>query len=99
MPHSNFADLKKDLEQRLETGLKDSIPVLQDTIAIDTKRAYTTIRVEQNRLIIGGQELYGVLREQDIKKAVDYAIFIEAKYKFVESSIPTIVRNIENAFK
>jgi len=90
--------LKVELHKRLIKGCEDSVEIIKNNTPIDTKRLYETTRVEEASLLrakimIGGMRLRGILREQNLERNVNYAIFVERKYQYVRQ----VLSNIESA--
>ena len=103
---ANFNKLKQDLAARLYQGCDNASEIVKEVTPIDTKRLWTSTRADELQInqdligckvVAGGEKLYGVLREQDIKKEVDYAIYVEAKYGYVVSVLPDVKEALLNA--
>ena len=97
-----FLKLKQELASKLQSGCEDAANIIKDVTPIDTKRLWTSTRADevvitsncvQCRIVAGGEALYGVLREQDILKEVDYAIYVESRTSYIRSSL----KDIKNA--
>lgn len=97
-----FLNLKKELASKLQSGCDEAANIIKDVTPIDTKRLWQSTRAEeveittsciQCRIVAGGEALYGVLREQDILKEVDYAIYVESRTSYIRSSL----KDIKNA--
>ena len=97
---SSLDKLHDILTKRLHRGCSRGSQVLRDNTPIDTKRLWTTTRAElpttiqhlisECRIVAGGQEIYGVNREQDIKREVNYAIFVESRTNYARESLNDI---------
>lgn len=100
--------LKRALQNKLWQGCANSVNVIQENTPIDTQRLHDSIAVTNAiitddgaikcRITIGGQELYGVRREKDIKKPVNYAKSIEARHGFVRQSLSAVTETIMAEF-
>lgn len=86
-------------------GCEDGALVLQDSTPIDTMRLYESTRVEiENiskdraavRIVQGGVELYGIIRERDILKRVDYGLYVIARNNYIRANIEEIKSAIIN---
>lgn len=95
--------LKRNLTNKLYVGCQKSATIVQDQTPIDTKRLYTSTRAGQVtvdgtsiscKIIAGGEELYGILKEQDILKPVNYALEVEIKYNYMRSCLNQCVDTI-----
>jgi hypothetical protein len=101
--------LKRSLQNKLWQGCSNSVNVIQENTPIDTQRLHDSVAVTNAieteegvikcRIVLGGKELYGRRREQDIKKPVNYAKIIESKYGFVRQSLSTVTETIMNEFE
>jgi hypothetical protein len=95
-------DLEKFLGQKIRQGLENSVPAVQETINIDTQRAYSTIRVESDEdfqrhsLIVGGVIAPGIIKETGVHKPTDYVLQLEARYSILSRHVDTIRNNILN---
>lgn len=106
---TNLSGLKRSLSNKLWLGCANSVNVIQDVTPIDTQRLFESVAVSgvvetqtdvfKCQIVIGGQSLYGVRREQNIKRPVNYAKYIEAKYGFVRQSLSAIAETITNEFQ
>lgn len=108
MNNDALSALEQILLSKLQDGCDNAIEVIQGNTPIDTKRLYTTTRtdepiIESDRLqiniVIGGEELAGILREQNIVKEVDYAIHVERKYQYIGRNLTEIENAVIEGFK
>lgn len=98
--------LKRSLREKLWLGCTNSVNIIQENTPIDAQRLHDSIAVTNAvetddgiikcRITIGGQELYGVRKERDIKRPVNYAKIIESRYGFVRQSLADIHSTIMN---
>lgn len=104
--YQNLKKLQKSLETKLEEGCQRSVEILRDNTPIDTKRLWESTRhesvtsnglVSECKIIAGGESRYGVLRETDIKRDVDYAIFVESRTGYARQSLVAIKNAIVNS--
>ena len=98
-------ELKQLLAERFQKGCQNGAEIIKENTPIDTQRLFETVRatdasingsVVSCEIVLGGKELYGVRREQDIKKPVNYAKFVEMRYGFVRQSLGEVKQNIIN---
>ena len=101
--YQNLLKLQASLADKLKEGCDRGANILRDNTPIDTKRLWTSTRggeatttglVTQCRIIAGGSVEYGVTRETDIKREVDYAIFVESRTNYARESLNDIKRVI-----
>lgn len=94
---------------KLNTGIDLSVDILKYNTPIDTQRLYESTRnggIEINyrqnqvlaQILIGGIELYGVRREQNLLKPVNYGLWIEIKYSYIRSSLSEMIQAIISCF-
>lgn len=102
------SDIISDLEENFYIGCLDAVELIKSSTPIDTKRLFTSIRVEdltnkdnqiKAKIVLGGVELYGILREQDIIKPVNYALYVEARSPFIRPILSEIKQAIINRLK
>lgn len=95
-------DLAQLLGERLFQGCEDGAEIIKQITPIDTQRLYESTRADNLeinddqvscRVVAGGVELYGVRREQNILKEVDYGAEVELRYGYMQSAI----RDVEDA--
>lgn len=86
-------------------GCEDGALALQDATPIDTMRLYESTRVEivnisKDRatvhIVQGGIELYGIIRERDILRKVDYGLYVIARNNYIRANIDEIKAAIIN---
>ena len=91
--------LRGQLAQRLQQGCVDAALILRDNTPIDTKRLWSTTRADEVvtdgdylscRIVAGGENVPGILRETDIKRDVDYAIFVESRTNYARETLNDI---------
>lgn len=102
--HKNIAALKIQLGLKLYDACNDAAEILRDNTPIDTKRLWKSTRpipIEVNKnaitsgVMAGGATLPGITREKNIRKAVVYAIYVNARTGYIEECVPEIVNAIE----
>jgi hypothetical protein len=104
-----LANLKRDLQNRFIQGCENAVEVIKDVTPIDTQRLYESTRVEMEdaditadivtaQIVAGGVELYGVRREANILREVDYAIYVERRDMYIQNNLDAIVDAIVDAF-
>ena len=104
-----LAELKQQLAAKLHQGCLEGVDIIKEATPIDTQRLFESVDAAQPvindsaiecKITLGGKTLYGVQREQDIKKSVNYAKYVEARYGFVRQSLAAvsnaIVDNLES---
>ena len=100
MNESLFQDLKNELSVALQDSCSELVSLIQDLTPVDTKRLYESTRpmevviegdLIKSGVIIGGIELFGILKEQDIKKMVDYAIYVEYSQFYIQGNMGIII--------
>lgn len=105
---TNLDKLCVQLARKLEKGCDEGAKVVRANTPIDTKRLWESTRADtpvktryhiKCRIIAGGLKLYGVTRETDIKKEVDYAIYVEYRYNYIRSSLKQIKRVLIESLK
>lgn len=103
MNRQAFLKLKQELASKLQKGCEESADILRENTPIDTKRLWESTRAGEVeiksdsiecQIIAGGESLYGVNREQDIKRDVDYAIFVESRTNYARNSLKDIKNTI-----
>jgi hypothetical protein len=103
MNENLFEDLRTQLSIALENSCSELVDVVQDLTPIDTKRLYESTRIIpsviegdliKSGVIIGGIELFGILREQDIKRMVDYAIYVEYSQFYIQGNMGIIISSL-----
>jgi len=99
MNYQKFNKFRESLANRLLSGCEDAVDIIKAETPVDTKRLYTTTRTKQPEIskdfirvniVIGGQSLYGILREQGIEKPVFYAIYQERKNNYIRGNLSSI---------
>ena len=102
--HKNINALKINLGLKLYEACNNAAEILQDNTPIDTKRLWKSTRpisitVSKNAIrsgvIAGGVTLPGIIREQNIRKDVVYAIYVNNRTNYIDNCIPQIVDAIE----
>jgi hypothetical protein len=106
---TNLNGLKRSLANKLWLGCANSTQVIKDNTPIDTQRLFESVdstnvvETQENvfkcRIVVGGKSLYGVRREQDIKKPVNYALQVESRHGFVRKSLSQITETIMQEFE
>lgn len=100
---SAFSKFKNKLANRLQSGCDDGAGILRDNTPIDTKRLWESTRSDNVivndsvitcRIVAGGLSLYGINRETDIKREVDYAIYVESQTNYARNSLVEITNAI-----
>lgn len=100
--------LKLQLATKLNEGCREAAKLIKETTPIDTQRLYESTRATEPeinkdsiscKVVAGGLELYGVRREQDIRRPVDYAIFVENKYNYIRNQLDQITEAILDPFQ
>jgi hypothetical protein len=98
-----LSKLKRELATRLQKGCESGAEVLRDNTPIDTKRLWESTRGDTAsingdliscRIVAGGLSLYGINRETDIRREVDYAIFVESRTNYARESLGEISKTI-----
>lgn len=95
--------------KKLTLGVDESVEILKNNTPIDTQRLYESTRnggVEINyrqnqvlaQILIGGIELYGIRREQNLLKPVNYGLWVEIKYNYARSSLTEMSQAIISYF-
>ena len=99
----NLTELKQLLAAKLQQGCSDCVPLIRENTPIDTQRLFESIdssniqesgNIIQCKVTLGGKTLYGLRREQNKARPVNYAVYVEAKYGFVRqhlSEMKTII--------
>lgn len=96
--------LKIKLGLKLYEACSDGAAILRDETPIDTKRLWKSTRpigvsIARNfirsGIIAGGLSIPGITREQDIKRDVVYAIYVNNRTGYIDNCIPSIVDAIE----
>lgn len=99
--------LKQQVADKIDRGSGRCVNIIKANTPIDTQRLFETVEAEKpviqgnkvcSRICIGGKELYGIRREQNIKRPVNYAIYVEARTGFVSSLVPQIRQEILSEF-
>jgi hypothetical protein len=107
MNNNALSSLEELLLSKLQEGCDNAVEIIQSNTPIDTKRLYTTTRTDepivepdklQINIVIGGEELAGILREQNKVKEVDYAIHVERKYQYIGRNLTEIENAIIEGF-
>ncbi|GIW59485.1 MAG: hypothetical protein KatS3mg087_0551 [Patescibacteria group bacterium] len=92
-------ELAQLLGDRLYQGCEDGAEIIKQTTPIDTQRLYESTRADNLeinnthvscRVVVGGVEMYGVRREQNILKDVDYAAEVELRYGYMQGAIADV---------
>jgi hypothetical protein len=98
--------LKINLGLKLYEGCVDGAEILRNNTPIDTKRLWRTTRAMpisitqmaiRCGILAGGMSIKGILREQNIKKDVTYAIWVNNRTNYIEETIPEIARAMERS--
>jgi hypothetical protein len=97
-------ELKSVLAAKLAKGCHNSIEIIQNVTPIDTQRLYTSVDATESvindngsitcEITLGGKELYGIRRDQQHKKPVNYALYVEIRTGFVRSALANIKNQI-----
>jgi hypothetical protein len=91
------------LANQFGEAVGDTVPFVQSLTPVDTKRLYNSTRatdpivsgkVVQCDIVAGGISLYGEIREQEIRRDVDYAYWVEIKNPYIRSNLPAIGNGI-----
>ena len=99
--------LKKRLVKKLYQGCKNATEIIKEDTPIDTQRLYETVEATQPvidknciscKIVLGGQSIYGVKRETNIKKDVNYAIYVEMRTPFIRPKLNQITQVIKQQF-
>jgi len=97
------ANLKKVLAAKLRAGCGEAVSVVREHTPIDTQRLFSSTRasmpvikadVIECDIIAGGVEMFGVTRERDTKKEVDYAIYVEMREPYIRPNLDQIEQAI-----
>ena len=103
MNKQNLDRFKTQLAAKLAEACENGVQVIKDVTPIDTQRLYASTRVgepsvEGNKIkckiIVGGISLYGIRREQELVKDVNYAIFVERKYQYIRKQESVLISEI-----
>jgi len=87
------------LANQFGEAVGDTVPFVQSLTPIDTKRLYNSTRATdpivsgkliECDIVAGGISLYGEIREQEIRRDVDYAYWVEIKNPYIRSNLPAI---------
>lgn len=104
--YQHLKKLQKLLENKLESGCQRGAEILRDNTPIDTQRLWESTRndsvttnglISECKIIAGGESLYGIIKETEIKKEVDYAIFVESRTGYARESLNDIKAAIVKA--
>lgn len=96
--------LKINLGLKLQEGCSDASAILRENTPIDTKRLWKSTRpmgititrtAIKSGIVAGGLSLFGINREQNIKKDVVYAIYVNNRTGYIDNSITDIVDAIK----
>jgi hypothetical protein len=97
---SNFV---AGLTAQFGQACEDTIPFIQELTPVDTKRLYNSTRAEEPvlsgniifcDLVAGGVSLYGENREQDVRRDVDYAYWVEIRDAYIRSNLFAIEQEL-----
>lgn len=108
MTCKTISELKQDLINRIFNALNQGAEAIKEVTPIDTQRLYESVDTPPPiqhsnkvffRITLGGKSLYGIRRETNIKRDVNYAKYVEARYHFVRSQLGTIVWLIKKSSK
>lgn len=95
--------LKKQLSKQLFNACEYGSITLQDYTPVDTKRLFTTTRADnlevyQNsivcEIVAGGQRSKGVIKEQELDRDVNYAIFVESRTSYITNNLSSIANTV-----
>lgn len=99
-----ISHLKIQLGFKLYEGCNDGAAILRENTPIDTKRLWKSTRPMGFRIsrdaikagiVAGGLSLRGINREQNVMKDVVYAIYVNNRTGYIESSLGEIRQAIE----
>lgn len=105
---TNITLVKQQIIKALNRGSGRGVEIIRSNTPIDTQRLFETVEatpvIDQGdkvccRIVLGGKNIYGVRREQNIKRPVNYAIYVEAKTGFVRSNMNQIRQAIISELK
>ncbi|BAY20813.1 hypothetical protein NIES2100_05570 [Calothrix sp. NIES-2100] len=105
---SQIEKIKQQVAEKIHRGSGRSVEIIRNVTPVDTQRLFESIEAEKPviqgnnvccKIRLGGKTLYGIKREQNIKRAVNYAVYVEAKTGFVRSSVPQIRSEILSEFQ
>ena len=91
------------LKQQFGQAVADTVPFVQSLTPVDTKRLYNSTRATdpivsgkliECDIVAGGISLYGEIREQEIRRDVDYAYWVEIRNPYIRSNLPAIGQEI-----
>lgn len=91
------------LKSQFEEACKDTVPLVQSFTPVDTKRLYNSTRAEpavlkdkiiECDIIAGGVSLLGETREQELRRDVDYAYWVEIKNPYIRPNLTAIGNEI-----
>jgi hypothetical protein len=103
-----FNKLVNELSAKLNNGCQSGVDVLKNNTPVDTQRLYESTRasnvelendVLKCKIIAGGLSLYGVRRETERVRDVNYAIFLELKYHYIRNCLLPIINQILSSLK
>lgn len=103
MNENKFNEIKDIFSESLSSACEELVEIIKDLTPIDTKRLYESTRLIEPSLegdliksgvVIGGIELFGILKEQDIKKMVDYAIYVEYSQFYIQGNMSIILTTL-----
>lgn len=100
--------LRRQLESRLTNAVDEAVAATKAVVRVDTGRMQKSVRSEPlvrpspnlvlTFMVIGGIELYGVYKEQDRKRLVDYAAEVETLYGDVRANISLLIAALREGF-
>lgn len=110
MNYQAFVNLKQKLHSTLVSGCEKAVEIIKEDVPVDTERLFQSTKIDseefnesddnlQVNIVAGGIDLYGVRREQNILKSVDYAIYLERRDGFMFSNLSRITDAIVEEFE
>lgn len=110
MNQQQWVKIRQILQDKLIKGCNNAVEIIKENTPIDTQRLYESTRTELNTLetnsemievniIAGGVEIYGIRREQDILREVDYGIYVERRDGYIRSNLNQITDAILEEFE
>jgi hypothetical protein len=91
------------LAKQFGEAVGNTVPFVQSLTPVDTKRLYNSTRATEPivsgkliecDIVAGGISLYGEIREQEIRRDVDYAYWVEIRNPYIRSNLPAIGQEI-----
>lgn len=105
---TELARLENELKTKLQSGCVAGADILRSVTPIDTQRLWSTTRAGdvtkvddmlECRIIAGGESAYGIQRETDVEKEVDYAVFVESRQHYARGALVAIKKAILGQMK